>query len=127
MHADCGQSYAVTYYSAIIAWAAYYLGASFVWPLPWATEDCGADAECLADPARALPLPSSDSYFTDTVLQSNDSSLADGVARVFSGPLVGCAPPLILESPWLGVTRGRGWGSAAAPCMPSARASSALA
>ena len=84
----------MTYYSAIIAWAAYYFGASFKWPFPWATEDCGVDAECLADPARALPLPTSDSYFTDTVLQSNDSSLADGVARIFSGPLVGCAPPL---------------------------------
>ena len=85
--------HAVTYYSAIIAWAAYYFGASFVSPFPWAAEECGEDALCAADPDRALPLPSSDSYFRDTVLQLNDSSLEDGVARIFSGPLVGCALP----------------------------------
>ena len=96
-HAEHGQTHAVTYYSAIIAWAAYYVGASFKWPFPWAIENCGGDAACLADPARALPLPSSDSYFTDTVLCSSHSSLADGIARIFSGPLVGCVPPLILD------------------------------
>eukprot|EP00892_Ulva_mutabilis_P009295 jgi/Ulvmu1/6738/UM030_0073.1 len=80
----------VTYYSAIIAWAAYFFGASFKWPFPWAISDCGGDATCLADPDQALPLPTSNSYFTDTVLQSNDDSLTDGVARIFSGPLVGC-------------------------------------
>ena len=84
---------AVTYYSAIIAWAAYYVGASFVWPLPWAAEECGLDEDCAADPRRALPLPSSNAYFTDTLLNENPASINDGVARVISGPLLGCAPP----------------------------------
>ena len=86
--------HAVTYYSAIIAWAAYYVGASFVWPLPWAAEECGLDEDCAADPARALPLPWSERYFTETLLNEDPESLASGVARVISGPLLGCALPL---------------------------------
>ena len=93
--------HAVTYYSAIIAWAAYFVGASFRWPLPWAAEDCGLDQMCAADPRRALPLPSSNTYFTDVVLNENPDSLQNGVARIISGPLVGCTPPppLLLTHP----------------------------
>eukprot|EP00892_Ulva_mutabilis_P009294 jgi/Ulvmu1/6737/UM030_0072.1 len=80
----------VTYYSAIIAWAAYFVGASFEWPLPWAAVGCGGDAECAVDPQRALPLPAASTYFTDTLLNENPDSVNSGVARVISGPLLGC-------------------------------------
>lgn len=94
---------AVTYYSCIIAWAAYFFGASFKWPFPWAVEDCAgfeSDPErtaCATDPKRALPLPRSDSYFEDTVLNTSRAALEAGVARTISGPLYGSAhrrPPL---------------------------------
>ena len=50
---------AVTYYSAIIAWALYYFFASFMWPFPWATDVCAADdAECMADPCLLYTSPS---------------------------------------------------------------------
>ena len=91
----------MTYYSCIIAWAAYFFGASFKWPLPWAVEDCaGLETKevqdtCFADPKRALPLPRSDSYFEDTVLQTSRAALEAGVARTISGPLYGSAPRLL--------------------------------
>lgn len=86
----------MTYYSAILAWAAYYFGASFSWPLPWAVAQCGeTDLTCRADPQRALPLKSSSVYFNKSVLQTNLDSLESGIASTISGPLYGSAPPML--------------------------------
>ena len=87
----------MTYYSAIIAWALYYTGASFIWPFPWATDTCPAeDAACMADPARALPLASSRNYFLDTVMKYSPENVDKGTATVISAPLFGCAYPTCL-------------------------------
>ena len=63
-------------------------GASFEWPFAWAVKDCGADAECAADPERALPIPASNAYF-DSVLGTSEKHLEEGVAKTISGPLFG--------------------------------------
>jgi hypothetical protein len=91
MTAPCGCC-AVTYYSTILAWSLYYLGASFAWPLPWASGCSDDDATCMADPARALPLTKSNAYFTDTVIRFDESKVNDGSATAVSGPVFGCAP-----------------------------------
>lgn len=83
---------AVTYYSSIIAWAIYFTGASFKWPFPWAVEECAPDdAMCTTDPVKRLPINAATNYFENTVLHTNPDSLADGVARIISGPLFGSA------------------------------------
>lgn len=81
----------MTYYSVIVAWSLFYFGASFGWPFPWATENCGDDAACIADPARALPLTRSRDYFTNTVIQFDEDQLESGAATKIAGPIFGCA------------------------------------
>lgn len=48
------------------------------------------DQECLADPARALPLPVGEAYYQKT-LNTSQEALEEGKADVVSGPLLGCA------------------------------------
>ena len=75
----------------------YFFGASFKWPLPWATQECAEDdSRCQRDPGRVLPLQSSNAYFEQTVLEANRDNLDKGVARSISGPLYGSAPLLVL-------------------------------
>jgi hypothetical protein len=87
---DSVSPHAVTYYSSILAWAIYFVGGSFTWPLPWAIRCDSNDAACMADPSKALPITSATSYF-DRILGTSEDSLEVGVARRVSGPLMGSA------------------------------------
>jgi hypothetical protein len=83
--------FAVAYYSVIVAWALYYIGASFLWPLPWATSCEAGDQACATDPRRALPLTRSDDYFNRVVMQYDEGNLNRGAATLVAGPIFGCA------------------------------------
>jgi hypothetical protein len=90
-----GVCFAVAYYSAIVAWSLYYVGASFAWPLPWATSCEAGDQACAADPHRALPMTRSSDYFTNTVMRFDEGKLNSGAATDVAGPIIGCASLLV--------------------------------
>ena len=84
----------MTYYSTIVAWSLYYLGASFMWPFPWASGCDAGDAACMQDPQRALPLARSTAYFMNTVIQFEEDQLEGGHVTAVASPVFGCALPL---------------------------------
>ena len=85
---------AATYYSSLIAWALFYLGASFRATFPWSITDCASAADpaaCAADPARSLPFEAAARYFAGKVTREDRAALDDGSSDVTSTPLIGSA------------------------------------
>ena len=83
---------AATYYSSIIAWSVFYIGASFKTTFPWSVSDCAPGAATCAV-NDALPYNAAEAYFRGVVTRQDIAALRDGTSDVvFDTPHRQCVP-----------------------------------